>query len=474
MARHMTRATLRAAALLALLGLPCASPRTALARSLPQQDAPASRPAAPEDDDALRDRVLRLLAETPLIDGHNDVPWQYRRRVNLQLDRIDFRDTTRLDAPMHTDLARLRAGRIGGQFWSVYVPINATGGGPRDFQTTLEQIDFVKRLVARYPDDLELAYTADDVVRIHKAGKIASMMGAEGGHSIGDSLAALRQLYAAGARYMSLTHSRSTRWADSANDEPRHGGLTRFGREVVREMNRLGMLVDLAHVSPETMHDALDVTEAPVIFSHSSALAVTDNPRNVPDDVLKRVRENGGVVMVTFLPFYVSDAADDWNEQLRTRERELRAQLGLPDPRAAGAATTQPGAAADDKKETTLRAAMDEWRRANPPPWPTIADVADHVDHVRKVAGIDHIGIGSDFDGMPPGPVGLEDVSKYPDLFVELLRRGYSDEDVKKIAGANVLRVMRQAEQTAARLQRARPPSDALIEHLDAAGELLR
>jgi membrane dipeptidase len=322
-------------------------------------------------------------------------------------------------------------------------------------QTVFEQIDFVHRLAAKYPQHLEIALTADDVVRIHGEGKIASMMGMEGGHSIGNSLGVLRQLYAAGARYMTLTHSRNTRWADSSNDEPVNDGLSKFGEEVVREMNRLGMLVDLSHVSPATMHDALNVSEAPVIFSHSSALARTNNPRNVPDDVLKRLKENGGVVMVTFFPAYVSDALTEHGTREREAMRQLREQY------------TDPAQAEE------LELAIEKWREENPAPWPTLSMVADHIDHVRDVLGIDHIGLGSDYDGMPPGPVGLEDVSTYPNLFVELLKRGYSDEDIKKIAGLNVLRVMREAEKTAARLQKERPPSDATLEELDTAGEMM-
>lgn len=483
----------------------------AFAQNPGNQNAPDD---ARQDDAALRARVMQILREVPLIDGHNDVPWQFRRRVNLHVDQIDFHDTTRLDPAMHTDLKRLRAGGLGGQFWSVYVPApgalatRAVAASPRDagggsapasttrpttrprqsaasqrdagrsgtsataptilpgasasstdsareVQTVFEQIDFVHRLAAKYPDDLEIALTADDVVRIHKQGKIASMMGMEGGHSIGNSLGVLRQLHAAGARYMTLTHSRNTRWADSANDEPANDGLSKFGEEVVREMNRMGMLVDLSHVSPATMHDALNISEAPVIFSHSSAKAVTDNPRNVPDDVLVRLKENGGVIMVTFFPAYLTTALTEHGEREREAMRELREQY------------------ADLAQAEELELAIEEWRKQNPAPWPKLSDVADHIDHVRKVVGIDHIGIGSDFDGMPPGPVGLEDVSKYPDLFVELLKRGYSDEDIRKIAGENVLRVMREAEKVAARLQKERPASDATLEELDTAGEML-
>jgi len=420
-----------------LLSLPlCMSPQATLARSEPQQQAPA-----PQDDQALRQRVMQILEETPLIDGHIDVPWQYRRRVNLHIDQIDFHDTTKLDPPMHTDLARLEQGGLGGAFWSVYVPAPTTpttpttrpvaaslrdagGRGGTNAPSTLpsepptdpahavltvfEQIDFVHRLAAKYPDHLEIARTADDVVRIHGEGKIASMMGMEGGHSIGNSLAALRQLYGAGARYMTLTHSRNTRWADSANDEPVNDGLSKFGEEVVREMNRLGMLVDLSHTARETMVDAIRVSAAPVIFSHSSARAVTDHARNVPDDVLKLLPANGGIVMITFVTGFIGKDGDA-----------------------------------------------------------TLAQAADHIEHVRRIAGIDHVGIGSDFDGIQSTPIGLEDVSKYPALTAELLRRGYSEGDVQKVLGQNVLRVMRDVERTAATLQKERPPSTATIESLD-------
>jgi membrane dipeptidase len=415
--------------------------------------APSSALAQDEaTDEELRARVMRILREVPLIDGHNDTPWQYRGRVRNHVDQIDFRDTTSLDPPMRTDLARLRAGGVGGQFWSVFIPVGVRGGEPGDVKTVLEQIDLVRRLAAKYPDDLEVALTADDVVRIHGQGKVASMMGMEGGHSIENSLPALRALYDAGARYMTLTHGKNTLWADSATDEPIHGGLTEFGREVVREMNRLGMLVDLSHVSPETMHDALDVAEAPVIFSHSSARAVCDHLRNVPDDALERLPENGGVVMVCFLVYYVSEEARMWDVAQREEETRLRALYADPD---------------DDP---LVREGLEEWKAANPMTNATLSQVADHIDHIRAVAGIDHIGIGSDFDGMPSGPEGLEDVSCYPALFVELLKRGYSENDIAKIAGLNVLRVMRECEQAAARLRAQRPPSDALMEELDRPG----
>ncbi|MFB0517605.1 MAG: dipeptidase [Candidatus Neomarinimicrobiota bacterium] len=400
---------------------------------------------APQNQDFLQ-KARKILAEVPLIDGHNDTPWQYRDRAKNHLDAIDFsKDTGHLDPPMQTDLPRLRAGGVGGQFWSVWVPSGYPG--PEAVQATLEQIDLVHRLVERYPDDLELALTADDIVRIHGSGKIASLIGIEGGHCINNSLAVLRQLYRAGARYMTITHNDNTAWAEAATAPPEHHGLTTFGKAVIQEMNRLGMLVDLSHVSPETMHAILDVTEAPVIFSHSSARALVDHPRNVPDDVLKRLKKNDGIVMVTFVTGFVSEAMRLYWAQDNAEESRLEA-LYSHDPAA-------------------VETAMASWREDHPAPIVTLADVADHIDHVRKVIGIDYIGIGSDFDGIRNGPDGLEDVSKYPALLAELLRRGYSEEDVKKVAGLNLLRVFRQVEKVAQKLQRKTAPSNALIEELD-------
>ena len=406
--------------------------------------AAAGGPAAEAPDGELRQRAQRLLREVPLIDGHNDTPWQYRKRVGLDLDAMDFAtDLTQIDPPMQTDIARLRQGGVGAQFWSVYIPIPKTGGRAGDARTVIEQIDFVQRLVARHPQDLELAYTAADIVRIHRAGRIASLIGMEGGHSIEGSLAVLRATYALGARYMTLAHTKNTRWCDSATDDPQFDGLTEFGHEVVREMNRLGMLVDLSHVSPDSMHDALDVSLAPVIFSHSSAFAVCGHVRNVPDDVLLGLAKNGGVVMITFLGYYVSQELRVHGERRSDERRHLATLHG-------------------DEDEQIVRA-LTSWDRANPRPRATVAQVADHVDHVRDLIGIDFIGLGGDYDGTSSLPVGLEDVSKYPNLIVELLRRGYGDEDVKKILGLNVLRVMRQAEAVAARLQQTTEPSGAML-----------
>ncbi|UCH11186.1 MAG: dipeptidase [Fidelibacterota bacterium] len=418
------------------IGLFAASPLNA---NLP--DSPNGSP-----DEAVLTQVHQLLREVPLIDGHNDAPWQIRKLTRNHLDTLPFdKDTRILDDPMHTDIPRLRAGHVGGQFWSVWVPQEDQGTDA--LQMTFEQIDLVQRLASRYPDDLEMAFTADDIVRIHQNGKIASLIGVEGGHCINNSLAILRQFYATGARCMTITHWENNDWADAATVPPIHDGLTQFGREVIREMNRLGMLVDLSHTSPKTMHDALDVTRAPVIFSHSSARAVCDYPRNVPDDVLKRINKNDGLVMVTFVTMFVS------NEMLlyKADEQAEKARLTELYPESMDA----------------VRTGMDTWRQAHPVPTVPIGLVADHVDHIRKVAGIDHIGIGSDFDGIATTPVGLEDVSGFPNLLAELLRRGYSNEDVKKIAGLNLLRVFRQVEETALRLQRKTAPSDVLLDELD-------
>lgn len=391
-------------------------------------------------------RVAAALREVPLIDGHNDLPWQYRHRVGNHVAQLDIRqDQSKLEDPLHTDIPRLREGMVGAQFWSVWVPVSIAGA--EAVQTTLEQIDVVHRLNAAYPETFELALTADDIVRIHKEGQIGSLIGVEGGHSINNSLAVLRQLYAAGARYMTLTHSANVDWADASTDDPKNDGLSPFGREVVREMNRLGMLVDLSHVAPATMHDAIDVSAAPVIFSHSSARAVTDHARNVPDDVLERLKNHDGIVMVTFVPGFDS-------EKVRLYSAERAAERARIDDLYDG----QP-----DKRKT----AFEEWEKAHPSPDATIADVADHIDHVIRVAGEDHVGIGGDFDGISRTPQGLSSVADYPALFEELLRRGHSEERLKKIAGLNFLRVMRKAEAVAGKLQRERAASDVLIGELD-------
>jgi len=404
----------------------------------------ADRPEEGQSDERL-EQARRLLSEVPLIDGHNDLPWQYRERTNNRLGEIDIAvNQTALQPALHTDLPRLVDGKVGGQFWSVYIPASPGGGRPGDVKTVLEQIDVVHRMIDLYPESLELALTSEDVMRIFESGKIASLIGMEGGHSIEGSLAALRMLYGAGARYMTLTHSKNTRWADSATDERVHAGLTEFGEEVVREMNRLGMLVDLSHVSPETMHQALDVAAAPVIFSHSSCRAVTDTPRNVPDDVLRRLADNGGVIMITFVGAFVSEPLRGWYEKRREIQQSLQDQF-----------PQEPG---------RVREGVEAWTLANPRPDATLDDVADHIEHAVRVAGVDHVGIGGDYDGVTILPVGLDDVTGYPRLFAELLERGLSESDCKKIAGLNVLRVMRETERVAARLQRERKPSEMLLD----------
>jgi membrane dipeptidase len=386
-----------------------------------------------QPDAATVAKVKTILRESPLIDGHNDVPWQYRKR-KATFEQLDLAsDTTKLRPPMQTDITRLRAGGMGGQFWSVYIPTSYTNAD--GIQAVLEQIDVAHRMIARYPDAFELALTADDVERIHREGKVASLIGMEGGHSIGNSLAALRMTYRLGARYMTLTHTKNTDWADAAGDEAKHHGLTPFGEEVVREMNRLGMLVDLSHVTDETMRSALKVTRAPVIFSHSSARALCNHARNVPDDVLQMVKTNGGVVMVCFLPGYTVERERADMMARDVEEKRLEKQFG------------------ESAKE--VEAGLAAWRKTHPEPAPcSLVDVADHIDHIRKVAGIEHIGIGGDYEGFRGPPKGLEDVSKYPDLLAELMKRGYSASDIKKIAGLNVLRAMRGAERIATEMKR--------------------
>jgi membrane dipeptidase len=401
-------------------------------------------------------RLTRILKQTPLIDGHNDLPWELRTRLQGKVAAIDLRqDTAAIPPPaggvaLMTDIPRLRRGQVGGQFWSVWIPVDTHG--PLAVQMTFEQIDLVHAMAQHYPLDFAMAYTAADVRRIHQAGRIASLIGIEGGHQINNSLAMLRQMYAAGARYMTLTHSSNTDWADSATDAPKHHGLTRFGVEVVREMNRLGMMVDLSHVSAETMRAALEVTEAPVIFSHSSARALVDHPRDVPDDILKLVTRNGGVVMVNFNPGYVSEARNRWEADLAAEQARYNT------PPFSGLYIGQPDRA---------KAALDAWKAAHPAPRVSVSDVADHIDHVRQVAGVDHVGLGSDFDGVEATPEGLDGVDKFPNLLIELMRRGWSDADVAKVAGENALRALAGVEATAARLQSTRAPSQATIAELD-------
>jgi membrane dipeptidase len=402
--------------------------------------------AMPAAAQTSEETAAAALEAAPVWDGHNDVPIQLRGRWGNVIGDFDFEDTTDTGAEhsegrtMHTDLTRLRAGKVGAQFWSVYVSAGLTE--PEAVQATIEQIDVTHRLIQRYPDDLALALTADEVEAAMAQGKIASLIGMEGGHSIGSSLAVLRQMYAIGARYMTLTHSKNTPWADSATDAPKHDGLTDFGKDLVREMNRVGMLVDLSHVSEKTMHDALDVGRAPVIFSHSGARAVNGHARNVPDGVLRRLPNNGGIVMVVGLPGFLNEDARQWYGNRQAEKARLEALwLGQPDAVTSGMAT---------------------WDEANPLPLATISDMAGHIDHVRRIAGIDHIGIGGDYDGMPTGPVGMEDVSGYPALFTELARRGYSQADLEKISFGNMMRVMRGAEAYAAS-QAGKPPIETPV-----------
>ncbi len=388
-------------------------------------------PAAAQDEAAAR----RILERTPLIDGHNDLPWALRQAWGSDPHAVDL--TTNLDAAtdLHTDIPRLRAGGVGGQFWSVYVP---AGLEPVEAaKATFEQIDVVKRLVAAHPEVFELATTADDIQRIHRRGRIASLIGMEGGYSIADSLGLLREFHDAGARYMTLTHSATTSWADSATDAPKWGGLNPFGEAVVREMNRLGMMVDLSHVSEETMLDAMRVSEAPVIFSHSSARAVTGHSRNVPDSVLRLMAEDGGVVMVTFVPGFVSEAVRAWGAARSAEDARLKS-LNPGDPAA-------------------VTAGMQAWMAANPAPRAGLADVVAHIQHVREVAGVDHVGLGGDFDGVGSLPDGVEGVDAYPRILAALMAEGWSDADIRKLAGENVLRVMRRVEAVAASKRGERP-----------------
>lgn len=397
---------------------------------------------SPPSDAELEATVREVLREVPLIDGHNDAPWAIRSRTSNHLADFDFTKTSDLERPMHTDITRLREGGVGGQFWSVWIPVELDHA--EAVVTVFEQIDLVHRLIGKYPDDLELALTADDVVRIHSEGKIASLIGMEGGHSIDNSLAVLRQLYAVGARYMTLTHWANVDWVDAATDAPEHDGLSPYGEVVVKEMNRLGMLVDLSHVSAAAMRDVLDVTRAPVFFSHSCALDLNPHPRNVPDDVLKRLVDNGGMVMVNFGSFFVDDKITARYAAHEAEEKRLEV-LHPGDPQA-------------------VEDGLDAWLAAHPLWTVPLGGLADHFDYIREVAGIDHVGIGSDYDGIGALPKGMEDVSGYPALLVELMRRGWSREDIAKVAGLNILRVMRAAEAVAADLQSSEMPYEVRID----------
>jgi membrane dipeptidase len=388
-------------------------------------------------------RARRILSTTPLIDGHNDLPWAIRESKTMphDVEAYDLRKHT----PGHTDLARLKQGMVGAQFWSIYIPGEIKDSGYARVQ--LEQFDIARRVVEKYPERFQWALSADAIRSSFKAGKIGSLLGLEGGHAIENSLGALRVYYDLGARYMTLTHNVTLDWADAALDAPKHGGLTNFGKEVVHEMNRLGMLVDLAHVSPGTMSDALDATQAPVIFSHSASRELVDHRRNVPDSILARLPKNGGVVMVPFVTSFVSKEVHAWDDALEAAANAARQRFG------------------NDTAAVTR--AVADWRQSHPQPKATLAQVADHIEHIRKVAGVDHVGIGSDFDGIPDVIVGLEDVSKFPYLFAELARRGWSDEDLRKLAGENLLRVLKQAEVVSARLKKEGPPSTKTIQQLD-------
>ncbi|MGV3577493.1 dipeptidase [Brevundimonas sp.] len=396
-------------------------------------------PAAAQAQDGAA-RAREILNTTPLIDGHNDLPWALRQGFASDPYAVDL--STNLDATtdLHTDIPRLREGGVGGQFWSVYVP--ASLEPVEAAKATFEQIDMVRRIVGAHPDVFELATTADDVERIHDQGRIASLIGIEGGYSIDDSLGLLREFQEAGVRYMTLTHSKTTTWADSATDAPKYGGLSPFGEDVVREMNRIGMMVDLSHVSEETMVDAMRVSEAPVIFSHSSARAVTDHPRNVPDSVLRAMAEDGGVVMVTFVPGFISKAYLDWGPAY---DAEM-ARLGI-----------APGTRPEDPRMTA-------WVEANPRPDATLADVVAHIQHVREVAGIDHVGLGGDFDGVSSLPEDVQGVDAYPRILAALMEAGWTESDIRKLAGENVLRTMRAVEAVAAAKQAERPSLAALPE----------
>jgi membrane dipeptidase len=398
-----------------------------------------SAAAAQPIDPAVQARIDRILKATPLIDGHNDLAEELRENYGLSVEGLAS-GTGQREHPLMTDMARLHQGRVGAQFWSVYIPSEVTGDPA--IRMTLEEIDTVKRMVKAYPNDLALALTADDIVRIHKTGRIASLIGIEGGHQIGGSLAALRQFYDLGARYMTFTHFKNNEFADSATDDPQYHGITDFGRTVIHEMNRIGMLVDLSHVSDDTMRQALAASKAPVIYSHSSARALTDHNRNVPDDVLRLTAQNGGVVMVNFYPGYVSEPFRKWDAEETAEEARLKAL--------------------DNGRPQAREADLKAWKASNPAPRVTVSDVADHVDHVAKIAGYDHVGIGGDLDGVPAAPEGLDSVAGYPLLFAELIRRGWSDENLAKLAGGNVLRVMRQAEAVAASMK-DEPPAMARL-----------
>jgi len=391
-------------------------------------------------DPAVQARIDRILKATPLIDGHNDLPEQLRENYQSSVDGLASGGATRAK-PLMTDMARLHAGRVGGQFWSVW--IDGTIKGDEAIRETLEQIDIVSRLIRAYPRDLEQAYTADDIVRIHKDGRVASLIGIEGGRQIGGSLPALRQFYRLGARYMTLTHNQTTEWADSGTDDPKYDGISPFGLQVIKEMNRLGMLIDISHVAPATMKDAIAASRAPVIFSHSDVAALNPHPRSVPDDVLGLLPANGGVIMVTFVPPFLSAEVWRWGREQSAEAARLKSLYSF------------------DKARQ--EAELKKWEAGHPAPQVTIATVADHIEHAAKIAGHDHVGIGGDLDGIDRTVVGLDGVDDYPALFAELIRRGWSDADLAKLAGANILRALRKAEAVAASMK-DEPPVMATLE----------
>ena len=391
-------------------------------------------------DPKVKARIDRILKKTPLIDGHNDIAEALQENYDFSVANLASGTDKWPEHPLRTDMARLHAGHVGGQFWSVY--IDGTITGDEAIRRTIEQIDIVDRMIATYPNDLQRALTADDIVRIHKKGKVASLIGIEGGRQIGGSLAALRLFYRLGTRYMTLTHNQTTEWADSATDEPRFHGLSPFGLTVVHEMNRLGMLVDLSHVSPDTMKAAIGGSVAPVIFSHSSAGGVTPHPRNVPDDVLKLLPANGGVVMVNFVPGFISQEVWTWSADRNAEEARLKALHRA--------------------SKSTVETGLKVWEDAHPRPATDVRTVADHIEHVAEIAGHDHVGLGGDFDGIPYTPTGLEGVESYPLVFAELIRRGWSDSDLAKLAGGNLLRVLRRAEAVATSMRDVAPAMDKL------------
>jgi len=397
---------------------------------------PAQQPIEPK----VQARIDRVLKKTPLIDGHNDIAEQLQENHGYSVDKLASGTDKWEKDPLMTDMARLHAGRVGGQFWSVY--IDGTFTGDEAIRRTIDQIDIVDRMIAAYPNDLERALTADDVVRIHKRGKVASMIGIEGGRQIGGDLGALRQFYRLGARYMTLTHNQTTEWADSATDEPKFDGLSPFGVKVIGEMNRLGMLVDLSHVSPATMRDAIEASRAPVIFSHSGAAGLNPHPRNVPDEILRLLPANGGVVMVNFVPPFLSRSVWEWGAAQSAEEARLKA--------------------IHRASKSAVEAGMKAWEDAHPRPDTGVTDVANHIEHVVKVAGHDNVGLGGDFDGIPFTPTGLTGVETYPLIFAELIKRGWSDDDLAKLAGGNVLRALRRAETVSSSMKDVPPALDKL------------